>query len=912
MTWPTHTGFSSMLQSPQAAFKDKSLHTLEIQRDKIGLPKARAGNFAVVYCGIRPNQDRIAIRAFSSGKPERQERYKAIYDHLEKLNLSFLVPFTYSDKGLRADDGRWYPLITMDWVKGDTLFDWLNKTAGANNAQPIKKICEKWRDMIKALNDAEVAHGDLQHANIMIDDKNDIKLVDYDGMCVPGIAGRQNEEIGVDPYQHRERDGNTKLYSGLDNFSAVFIYLGLRALAADPSLWTDFVVRTQYDKMLFKRSDFDDPQSSVLMNRLKASPDQEVVRLSELITRLWHGSINDVPQLDQLLFSFDQVVNLLNNKDFEAALALLKRNKKTVNDAPPSVQAGIRNAQERFDKKCELEVAIKKGDERKMATLITSPLLKDYLNVNSLLALAADAPTVVKVIERLDAATSTNQWRQFVTEWDRSQDTIKRPKGDLRTSVLSYKPLAHSWREKNQLCDIVNREIANTNPTINLLKTTWEDLQSKGGHPEHSKKVSDINLLIKREIALAKFLAIPRTVNKEGDDKLIHAWQEQLFSGWHKSQSCRSDYDSATKRLSIFSNYSQACSKTPSYSNEKEILGCYKSLPKDYSSALTKRADVTQQRLSAFDSFNDGLKADSDIKITKSFHALDQLKGSFLLDRKVQDRLQLAKDRHAHIQQFKDIPTEYQPSQANKYDPILLEHWDEELLHGSRDAAPWAAISKDVKKRWQLSEELNKAVAKNNIFQALKLSAEPLFKNYPFNDQKKAYLIQAQADAKSVSVIESAIKNQNFEKFLSAFDSKVINEQGAFFAPLATEINTWMNQNPLLAKSIGLTPPVGAKALVITRTSHRKCALRWRWPEARFSNECRITVGKKRPQLNDSPETIPAFLRLSITREVFEKAGGFRVVNASSEWGGAFVAIWSTIEILDEVFWSEPLILGKI
>lgn len=860
MPWPTRAEFNSMMQSPEVAFRDKSLHALEIERDKNGLPRARAGSFADVYCGIRPNQDRIAIRAFASGLPERQERYKAIHDHLEKLNLSFIVPFTYSDKGLRAADARWYPLITMEWVKGDTLFDWLNKAAGSSSTQLIKKICEKWRDMIKALNDAEVAHGDLQHANIMIDDKNDIKLVDYDGMCVPSIAGRQNEEIGVEPYQHRERDSKTRLYSGLDNFSAAFIYLGLRAIAADPSLWTDFVVQTQYDKMLFKRSDFDDPQSSELMNRLKTSPDQEVVRLSGLITQLWHGSINDVPQLDQLLFSFDQVADLLNNKDFEAALALLKRNKKTINDAPPSLQAGIRNAQERFDKKCELEAAIKKGDERKMATLIASPLLKDYSDANSVLAEAVDAPTIVKIIERLDAAKSTNQWRQFVTEWDRSQDTIKRPKGELRTSVLPYKSLAASWREKNQLSDVVTRETANTNPNVTLLKATWENLQSKGGHPEHAKKISDINLLIKREVALAQFLAIPRKANKEGDEKLVHAWQEQLFSSWPKSQSYRSDYDSATERLSIFSTYSQASSKTPSYASEKEILDCCKALPKDYSSALTKRADVTQQRLSAFDSFNDGLKADSDIKITKSFHALDQLEGSFLLDRKVQDRLQLAIDRHARIQQFKDIPTEYPPSQANKYDPILLEHWDETLLHGSRDAAPWAAISKDVKKRRQLSEDLTNAVAKNNIFQALKLSNEPLFKNYPFDHQKKGYLIQAQADARSVSAIESAIKNENFDKFLSVFDSKVINEQGDFFAPLASQIDIWMNQSALTAMSIGLSPPVGAKAMVVTRSNHRKCTLRWRWPESRFTNECRITVGKKRPQLNDSPETIPAFL----------------------------------------------------
>ena len=98
MQWPTRADFNAMMQSPKAAFKDKTLHTLEIERDKNGLPRARAGSFADVYCGIRPNQERIAIR-FASGQTERQERYKAIHDHLEKLKLSFLVPFTYSDKG---------------------------------------------------------------------------------------------------------------------------------------------------------------------------------------------------------------------------------------------------------------------------------------------------------------------------------------------------------------------------------------------------------------------------------------------------------------------------------------------------------------------------------------------------------------------------------------------------------------------------------------------------------------------------------------------------------------------------------------------------------------------------------------------------------------------------------------------
>ena len=34
-----------------------------------------------------------------------------------------------------------------------------------------------------------------------------LKLVDYDGMCVPALVGRRNLEFGVAPYQHPRRNG---------------------------------------------------------------------------------------------------------------------------------------------------------------------------------------------------------------------------------------------------------------------------------------------------------------------------------------------------------------------------------------------------------------------------------------------------------------------------------------------------------------------------------------------------------------------------------------------------------------------------------------------------------------------------------------------------------------------------------
>ena len=144
-------------------------------------------------------------------------------------------------------------MMTMEWVKGETLFDWLQHRAEARDKKSIRLVAEKWQRTIQDLSKAKIAHGDLQHGNVMITPGGDIKLVDYDGMCVPALVGRRNLEIGVEPYQHPSLDGETKLSLDLDNFSAAFIYVGLRALAVEPDLWDEFVVKPEYDKMLFRK-----------------------------------------------------------------------------------------------------------------------------------------------------------------------------------------------------------------------------------------------------------------------------------------------------------------------------------------------------------------------------------------------------------------------------------------------------------------------------------------------------------------------------------------------------------------------------------------------------------------------------------------------------------------------------------
>jgi hypothetical protein len=484
--FPPRKAFNDILQNPQVAFRDAELKGVTIERDAMNLPRARAGTFADVYRALLPNKKSRAIRVFASAQPERQERYLAIHNHLSRQSLGCLVPFVYSEKGIRAPNGKWYPLITMDWIEGDTLFDWLAKRAESNDGRTIGSVCEKWRGTALALSRANIAHGDLQHANVMITASNDIKLVDYDGMCVPQLVGRRNLEIGVEPYQHPSRDGNTLLSLGLDNFSSMFIYVGLKALSAEPRLWSEFVTQPLYDKMLFRREDLADPVKSPLFGRLRRSPDSEVQRLSATLCELSRVRMDQVPFLEELLaaFDFNVVRSCLNRRDFDAAIGLLTRNGKKVADAPPDLQPGIRDAQQRIAKLAELVTAIDSGNEKSMASLVGSPLLHNYPGATAAVAAAKDAPGVIAAIQRLESARAGRRWRDLVREWDASQPVLTRPNGSLRKSAAVYQADVVSWRAKNILCDQVLAAIRAPSRDLAALHAAWTKLTELGGHPE--------------------------------------------------------------------------------------------------------------------------------------------------------------------------------------------------------------------------------------------------------------------------------------------------------------------------------------------------------------------------------------------------------------------------------------------
>src|SRR5262249_39286509 len=152
--------------------------------------------------------------------------------YLSQVRLPFMVDFQFLEQGIRVQ-GQWYPVLKMQWVEGQTLNTFVRENL--EKPQLLQLLCQLWVKLATRLREANLAHGDLQHGNVLLvpgakAGTVSVKLVDYDGMCVPALELLKSMEVGHPSYQHpqRLREGTYGLH--IDRFSHLVIYTALRSL----------------------------------------------------------------------------------------------------------------------------------------------------------------------------------------------------------------------------------------------------------------------------------------------------------------------------------------------------------------------------------------------------------------------------------------------------------------------------------------------------------------------------------------------------------------------------------------------------------------------------------------------------------------------------------------------------------
>jgi serine/threonine protein kinase len=276
-TYPAPTDYFKAVQFPAQAFTLESLQKAKFASDGLGLPTLATGSSAVVFHAA-VDESPMALRCFIRNDASSRDRYGALGQYLSNHDLSPQVSATtWLDAAIQVNGATW-PVLQMEWIDGRALDQYIDFLTAGCNTGALAALADRWRELITRLQEAEFAHGDLQHGNILVDQEGQLRLVDFDGVWIPALASKAAPtESGHQNYQHPRHHGPVAWGRWLDTFSALVIYLSLVALSKDPGLWQPLY---NSKNLLFQQADFLPPFETQAWKHLAAVRDPEVDHLA--------------------------------------------------------------------------------------------------------------------------------------------------------------------------------------------------------------------------------------------------------------------------------------------------------------------------------------------------------------------------------------------------------------------------------------------------------------------------------------------------------------------------------------------------------------------------------------------------------------------------------------------------------
>jgi serine/threonine protein kinase len=903
MSWPLVTDFSRMLQTPKMAFRDPVLRECTVEKNHLGQPKPRSGNFATVYRGYRPDGSEFAIRVFNRQADLRLERYQAVHNYLKDRSIWSIVNFSYDEKGIRsASDGKLYPLLTMDWVPGVTLFEWARDRSREGYQEALAIGADVWLQLVRQLAAHNIVHGDLQHGNVMVSSEGHFKLVDYDCMAVPEVMGQRNLEIGMVPYQHPGRNEQTRLFPGLDNFSGLVIYVALRALSAAPSLWYTHVDSTSYDKLLFRKEDFAAPASSALYRDLMNSPDNQVRDLTHYLFQLVHYEVHKIPPIDEVLLWCNSLEDLITKRDWDTAVKLVHRMGPGEQIAPHLVPY-VEQAKQRVACRQALDRAIQQGNEDEILLSYVPHLLDDYPAAAQAVEQARSALQVRQILQYLEQARQTQNWDAYRQTWQAYQGLLGN-----RMSAQPYKDeMVRLLR-----ADTLRRLLAEPQVDDRAVVEAWQQLQTAGGHVTAEPLRAEIERRMTRHGSLSKLRELiknqPKTPTMDFDQSLIAACTPEILKQHSKLQA---PYDAARARLQRMEKVlSLANTHECTLDSEQEIATAAKGLPESYHTLLKPRVRQARERLHAFERLQRSLEDPvSDMKVLDVYRELERLTAQNMVPEDNRWRILLASERVPLVkalQLLKDV------KKAEELDRRILRVWKESLLISCRDAAPWLPVYQQARQRQQVVEQIEQAASQGDYRTVTRLTNQPCLAGFTLSHDLQQKIVDAkhqaeQARSSRIQSIIAAIQENNRSAFFDLFEIDTVRELCQRYPHHQTAVSRWVEAEILPLDRCGLAADPQGTVEEVDKTHVR---LRWTWPAENITDHCRIAVCQQRPGPHAMPDDVPTFYSATIDRHRWQSDSSAHVVELQPDWKDAHVAVWAVLDLGFQIFHTPPLDLG--
>ncbi|QJW96193.1 hypothetical protein [Frigoriglobus tundricola] len=959
-TWPTQSDYKDSLQNPDTAFRDPDLKQSQAERSPMGVPRARSGAFASVYKMTGP-KGTVALKLFNFPNEDRAQRYKAVSDYLEKelgpKKPPCVVKFQYHLEGMRVGKG-WYPTLTMAWVKGVSLGEWVRQTIEKQtpDVAAVRKMAESWAALVQQLQDTRIAHGDLQHDNVMVVGDAPV-LVDYDGMCVPSLDPADPKkkldqlEFGKPAYQHPAR-GAEKLGANLDHFSAWVILIALRAVAADPHLYTRYVLKTDNENLLFTPADMHTPGASTLWPDLVRCKDPEVSGWARALRESLDRPFAKIPPFTLDPFSRLRKLVAISPRDWaeiEAETSALKKAGKSV---PPDLQEQIdpvrglkdlcaapvkdwvairsegdrlvntgkavapdlkrvvEDARKRVGARDALQKAIDARDPRGVTVAYKPELVDDWLD-QALVRAARAASGQVALLDKLKvAAGAPGDGRAYVKLWDEVGPQLAGV-----AEAKNYEKAADGWRARIAAADEYLRVFARSPQTERELAGAWRAVTAAGSlHPAltdaHRRRGEEA---VRRAPLLDALRRVPNSANFENDTKLVAAWGTgAALAGCREAAEFAPRVKVAADRLALVSALERAIKAAEAGGPEDAVIEAAAKLD-GYDHPHAARVGEGAEAVRLMADLQKALAHDhpSDRKVATAYDRLKTRHPKFAarlgatsptlfaeIERCVVRRTLL--DAFARIDSEEpraDRQDELWQAMWAKHGKVLVERRDREEL---RDRL---ALSRDRLAKWN---KLAEALKARDMFALRKLyaaCAEPLAA-YPPLVERRAEIQALLSKADRVIALQHKMSDGGP---LNAEDLKFLSQNHDAFGPDAKrEIETQVRAR--LAGDAKLVPAYPAYSVTGTRGGLVKAC--WAWGGHGLISHCIVAVDGRRFLTN--PDEADPFSRLTCKPENHQREGGGITVVPPPGASQAYVTIWPVVELGWSTVHGPPLTVGPV
>lgn len=257
LNWPTAKAYDMALLDRATAFTDPAIKQGKLTADAFGPIRFNgAGKYVCVY-----QVSDWFVRCFTeTAPPDLRERYRAIAAFVNNncTTMPFLLEQTWVEHGVRVED-RVVPFLKVPRVLNSQTLGFFLEEHYQDSAL-VAEIARAFLAMVKQLEEAQVAHGDLDITNILVIDDGrtrTLKLIDYDGMYVPAMSQLRLKpiDLGHVHFQHPRTERIRTFGPQMDRFSAVVLYLSLIAIAASSSVWENCGANDT-ERLVFNETDY--------------------------------------------------------------------------------------------------------------------------------------------------------------------------------------------------------------------------------------------------------------------------------------------------------------------------------------------------------------------------------------------------------------------------------------------------------------------------------------------------------------------------------------------------------------------------------------------------------------------------------------------------------------------------------